>query len=134
APRESNIDNPRALKGQKHKNIWNVKKCKYLIINAFALSGRMYESYYSRGAATLCPGLCARCPVGAHPSKARSFKAPHPMSGRLCSLILLIDLLIYHYITPFGNFNVFLQPNNTYYGNKADSNNKADDYGNIGTL
>ncbi|WP_288146640.1 hypothetical protein, partial [Xylanibacter rodentium] len=42
APRESNIDNPRALKGQKHKNIWNVKKCKYLIINAFALSGRMY--------------------------------------------------------------------------------------------
>ena len=25
APRESNIANSRALKGQKHKNIWNVK-------------------------------------------------------------------------------------------------------------
>ncbi len=55
----------RALQGQKHKNTRDVKKCKYLIINAFALSGRMYESYYSRGAASLCPGLWACCPVGA---------------------------------------------------------------------
>ncbi len=40
------------------------KKCKYLIINAFALLGRMCESYYPRGAASLCPGLCARSPLG----------------------------------------------------------------------
>jgi len=64
APRESNIANSRALKGQKHKKYMECKKCKYLIINAFALLGRMCESYYPRGAASLCPGLCARSPFG----------------------------------------------------------------------
>ncbi|WP_286375325.1 hypothetical protein, partial [Xylanibacter rodentium] len=34
--------------------------------------GRGIVDVDSRGAATLCPGLCACCPVGAHLSKARS--------------------------------------------------------------
>ena len=38
---------------------------KYLIINAFALQGECVQSCSTRGAATLCPGLCARCPGGA---------------------------------------------------------------------
>ena len=50
------------------------RNCKYLIINAFALQGAYVQSYCSRGAATLCPGLCARCPAGRVLS----------MSGRLC--------------------------------------------------
>ena len=43
-------------------------KYKYLIINAFALAGRGLAMHESRGAATLCPGLCARCLFKAHPS------------------------------------------------------------------
>jgi len=32
---------------------------------AFALAGRGVSMFDSRGAAALCPGLCACCPVGA---------------------------------------------------------------------
>ena len=32
---------------------------------AFALAGRGGSMFDSRGAASLCPGLCACCPVGA---------------------------------------------------------------------
>jgi len=34
------------------------------------LQGECVQSCCSRGAASLCPGLCACCPVGAHPYKA----------------------------------------------------------------
>ena len=67
------------------------RNCKYLIINAFALSGRMYESYYSRGAATLCPGLCARCPGG-----ARSFYV------RTIMLFLILLTNLTNLFSPFA--------------------------------
>ncbi|WP_288082560.1 hypothetical protein, partial [Xylanibacter rodentium] len=45
--------------------------------------------YDSRGAATLCPGLCACCPVGAHLSEA------HPSGARWYNVTYYSMFILY---------------------------------------
>ena len=48
----------------------------YLCFNAFALSGRMLRVRYTQGAASLCPGLIAGCPVRALPTGPQYRRLP----------------------------------------------------------